>query len=86
MRGALLIFMCTSLFADERIGEASGASRGSSEAAVPPRMPELIDRAIAFVDATLELPPPVRERPKVKVRIEPAPGHTKFALKKEAAK
>lgn len=63
MRGALLIFMCTSLFADERI-----------------------DRALAFVDSTLELPPPVRERPKVKVRIEPAPGHTKYVLKKEAAK
>jgi hypothetical protein len=47
---------------------------------------ERIDRALEFVDATLELPAPVRERPKVKVRIEPAPGRTKSHLKKEAAK
>jgi hypothetical protein len=63
MRGLLIVFACTSLFADERI-----------------------DRSLAFVDATLELPPPARERPKVKVRIEPAPGRTKSQLKKEAGK
>ena len=34
-------------------------------------------RIYRFVDAPLELPPPVRERPKVKVRIVPAPARPK---------
>jgi hypothetical protein len=34
-------------------------------------------RILRYVDTTLELPPPVREHPKVKVRIEPAPAHPK---------
>jgi hypothetical protein len=35
------------------------------------------DRILRYVDTTLELPPPVREHPKVKVRIEPAPARPK---------
>ncbi len=31
-------------------------------------------RILDFVDTTLELPPPEREPPRVKVRIEPAPA------------
>ena len=34
-------------------------------------------RILRWVDTTLELPPPVREQPKVKVRIEPAPARPK---------
>jgi hypothetical protein len=32
------------------------------------------ERIYRFLDATLELPPPERPPPKVKVRIEPAPA------------
>jgi hypothetical protein len=34
-------------------------------------------RILRYVDTTLELPPPARESPKVKVRIEPAPARPK---------
>jgi hypothetical protein len=40
-------------------------------------------RIYGFVDESLELPPPVREHPKVKVRIEPAPAHPKSSKAKK---
>jgi hypothetical protein len=39
-------------------------------------------RILGYVDESLDLPPPVREHPKVKVRIEPAPARPKSSTQK----